>query len=538
MGCNCNSAISRTQCTLGLHTILSGPGLMKMQYIRVEKAGQRGIRGKYPLHLHYVKKCPNCIFKGNAVEFSQQRGIIVHETHLASVVDNVLTDVRGAGLFIEDGNEMYNKLMYNVVICPWSKSSTTKHGCTVPGTDNGQADTTLNQAGVWSLTPINYLIGNRFANSFNGMFYDTGSSRHGQQGAQGLVDTLFTPILRVEGNTLHGHGRFGSYILEYWGKNASVCMPNLDHNGQLLPNTCSGFTRDGLDNGGLHTFSGNVDYDNTFVGGYNVGNLQYQNHISHNNLNNIYWKESNDFADGCAAHITNGDYKDGNMALPDMSAFIIENTVFSGQSQIESAHHCNVGVTGYICMPTYVFSNVQWKSTANTWVSFHYIANKFGGLFVLSPSEAVSNTGSGGFFPAGYQSMVFSSHSYLLKFGNSVCRHSTTMDNAFPGVSGSYLTNKYAGDNGQKGAIFCTKPLRTLKIYTTNLDLNSAYSFNKFGTVSAYTVAYNLSVAVYNSTSGDFVTSFIVPFHQIGSFGSDTSPNKQVTLYEFYRICY
>ena len=530
MGCNCNPAIGRTQCTLGLHTVLSGPGLMRMQYIRVEKAGQRGIRGKYPLHLHYVNKCPDCLFQGNAVEFSQQRGIIVHETHLASVVDNVLNDVRGAGLFIEDGNEMYNKFMYNVVICPWAKSSTTKHGCTVAGTDNGQADTTLNQAGIWSLTPVNYLVGNRFANSFNGMFYDTGSSRNGQQGAKGLVDTLFTPVLRVEGNTLHGHGRFGSYILQYWGKNASVCLPNLDLNGQLLPNTCTGFTSDGLDNGGLHTFSSNVDYSNTFVGGYQVGNLQYQNHVARGNFNNIYWKESNDFVDGCSAHITNSDYQDGNIALPDMAAFIIENTLFTGQSKFESAHHCNVGVTGYICMPMFILSNVQWKSVGDTWVVFHNIANYYGGIFVLPPSEAVNNTGAGGFFPAGYQSMVFGSRDYLLAFGNDTCHRTNNMDNAFPGQPGSYFTSKFSSDSGKQGAIFCTKPLRSLKIYTTGLDLSDAYTYNKNGVISKYTVAFDLKVTVYNNTSGDLITSFVVPFHQIGSHGSDTSPNKQVNM--------
>ena len=534
MGCNCNPSISRTQCTLGLHTLLFGPGLMRMQYIRVEKAGQRGIRGKYPLHLHHVNKCPDCLFKGNAIEFTQQRGIIIHETHLASVVDNVLSDVRGAGIFIEDGNEMYNKIMYNVVICPWAKDSTTKHGCTVPGTDNGQADTTLNQAGVWSLTPINYLIGNRFANSFNGMFYDTGSSRHGQQSAKGLVDTLFTPVLRVEGNTLHGHGRFGSYILSYWGKN---CLPNLDLNGQLL--SCPGFTSDGLDNGGLNTFSSNVDYSNNFVGGYNVGNLQYQNHISHNNLNNIYWKVSNDFTDGCSAHLANGDYQDGNMALPDMAAFIIENTIFSGSAKIEAAHHCNVGVTGYICMPTYIMSNVQWNSGSNTWVSFHVNANQMGGIFVLTPPEALNNAGTGGFFPAGYQSMVFGSRRYLLDFGSSICQHSDQMNNAFPGIPGSVLSSKYSGDSvpTQQGAIFCTKPLRALKIYTTQLDVSTAYTKNGV----SYTAAYDLSVSVYeNKVGGQLISTFVVPFHQIATRGSDTNPNKQVnhdTIKRFVFIC-
>ncbi len=74
------------------------------------------------------------ILRGNAIENSQQRGIVVHGTHLATVEDNVLSDVRGTGIYVQDGNEMYNKIKYNVVICPTPKSDPNYGGCTVPGT--------------------------------------------------------------------------------------------------------------------------------------------------------------------------------------------------------------------------------------------------------------------------------------------------------------------------------------------------------------------------------------------------------------------
>ena len=76
---------------------------------------------------------PESIFKGNAIENSQQRGIIIHDTHLTTVEENVLNDVRGAGIYVQDGNELYNKIKYNVVICPTPKSDPTFGGCTIPG---------------------------------------------------------------------------------------------------------------------------------------------------------------------------------------------------------------------------------------------------------------------------------------------------------------------------------------------------------------------------------------------------------------------
>ena len=132
---NCDSA-GKT-CTHGLHTIgggASASSVHRIQYTRVEKCGQRGTLGRYCLHLHLMARCPQCLLRGNAIEFGHQRGIVVHGTHEAAVTDNVLYDVRGAGLYLEDGNEMANLLLHNVVICPWAREGPLK-GCTVPGTE-------------------------------------------------------------------------------------------------------------------------------------------------------------------------------------------------------------------------------------------------------------------------------------------------------------------------------------------------------------------------------------------------------------------
>lgn len=51
---------------------------------------------------------------------------------------------------------MFNRLLYNVAVCPWPLDGP-KHGCTIPGTDNEQADTSLNQ--VINHPPFKLLIG-------------------------------------------------------------------------------------------------------------------------------------------------------------------------------------------------------------------------------------------------------------------------------------------------------------------------------------------------------------------------------------------
>ncbi len=170
-----------------------------------------GVEGKYCLHFHKLHDCPTCLFKNNAIEGSHQRGIIVHGTHSSTVEDNVLYNVRGAGIYIEDGNEMYNELKYNVVICPFPFLDDALHGCTVPGTSNMISDTSDNQSGIFTRAGTNSLVGNRVSNSFNGMLLKEGSIGRGESYDE--VCESAARLARYEGNTFHGNGRFGTYTL-------------------------------------------------------------------------------------------------------------------------------------------------------------------------------------------------------------------------------------------------------------------------------------------------------------------------------------
>lgn len=56
-------------CTVGLHTLVNGTntpygGTYKLKYTRVEKCGQRGILGRYCIHFHAMRECPDCLIKG------------------------------------------------------------------------------------------------------------------------------------------------------------------------------------------------------------------------------------------------------------------------------------------------------------------------------------------------------------------------------------------------------------------------------------------------------------------------------------------
>eukprot|EP01097_Dermamoeba_algensis_P002778 TRINITY_DN2100_c0_g1_i1.p1 TRINITY_DN2100_c0_g1~~TRINITY_DN2100_c0_g1_i1.p1 ORF type:complete len:1249 (-),score=295.24 TRINITY_DN2100_c0_g1_i1:103-3849(-) len=497
-GCKCDQ--SRSRCTMGLHTVVANSGTLNLQYTRIEKCGQRGVLAKYCVHLHNLNKCPTCVIKGNAIEYSHQRGIVIHGSHMSTVSENVLNDVRGGNIYVEDGNEMNNQILYNVMICPWSLNGD-REGCTIPGTDNEQADTSLNQAGIWALSFTNYMIGNRAANSFNGMLYQA----QGFPIGRGLVDGKLCPdnqlVGHTEGNTFHGHGRFGTYFLvSIYPKKTDR---SIDFNGIVRDRgTCAAFDGDGNDRGVPHTIIGNVDYDNVFVGQYSLGDIQYRNHASLNNLNLIYWKETKNFADGCSSHILDSYYEGSggsNVALPGgHGTFIFENVKFSGWITFESSHHCNIGVTGVLCMPTYVFVNPKWEGiTSNTYVTW---GENHGAMFVLGPGEEANPNGV--IFPVGYCSLINPFWTYLLALDNGqTCHTAETAANNLRQDSRSYAT-KYAG------GILCKKPVRRLEIYTSGQNRGSAR---------------NIKLELWQR--GTRISSVVINYFQIGTDNDRT--NKQ-----------
>ena len=125
---------------------------------------------------------------------------------------------------------------------------------------------------------------------------------------------------------------------------------------------CKPFDSYGNTQGLSSAFVNHVDYGNGFVGHYSGGDLQHYGHQSIDNDSLIYWKETKTFANGCGSHLINGYYKKGTMALPDQATFIIDNVVIGDDTRMEANHHCNVGTTGVLCMPTYILHKVKWEN--------------------------------------------------------------------------------------------------------------------------------------------------------------------------------
>eukprot|EP00934_Nitzschia_sp_Nitz4_P001960 Nitzschia sp. Nitz4//scaffold89_size161592//205//3093//NITZ4_002358-RA/size161592-processed-gene-0.210-mRNA-1//-1//CDS//3329559556//1960//frame0 len=505
MGCQCNSF--RSTCTVGLHTISAYSGVMRVSHTRVEKCGQRGIMGKYCLHFHMVGDCPDCLAEGNAIEFSHQRGITVHGTHRALVKQNVLWNVRGAGVYVEDGNEMHNSIEHNVVVCPFPIDDDVHHGCTLPGTDNASSDSRTNQAGFYLKSSTNALIGNRAANSRNGMFAEAGANG----AASGEVCHQQTLLGRWEGNTFHGHQRFGTYPIKFFPQETDRSVETNGFN--IDRDLCYSFDINGETRGISTAIVNHVDYDNIFVGQYELGDVQYVGHASINNKNLIYWKESKNFENGCSAHISKSYYSDGNLALPDQATVIIEDTMLKDVS-LEANHHCKVGTTGYLCMPQYILHNVEWYHSDPTtpWLYFQEGTTEFGGIFSLSPDYSSDSSP----FPPGYVSLVSEEYKYLLKAPNSIC------------VSSDDLGMGIRYDHG----ILCKRPLRSLKIYSQGMQTASDPPSLKVK------VWFDNPDGVASHSKSKPSAAQWIPYHQVGDDGKTNRQGYSLPVFPLADVSY
>ena len=201
------------------------------------------------------------------------------------------------------------------------------------------------------------------------------------------------------------------------------------------------------------------------------------------------------------------------MAFPDVGTFIIEESSFGDGVTFEPNHHCNVGTTGFLCMPQYVLHRVDWGNRRGNskWVTFqstnfqnHNANQSHGGIFTLSPPDATlvmnGKIIEKSFFPPGFVSLVSSKFNYLLSTPNNVC------------VQSSDLGKGLQYDDG----ILCRVPLRALKIYTKDLLSGNAPSL----TVDVY---YSQGgVTSQTGVSPDISTA--IPFHQVGK---DNQSRKQ-----------
>jgi len=459
----------------GLHTIMTGTGYIDMRYTRVEYCGQRDVMGRYCLHFHLLKKCPQCVFEGNSVVDSAQVGITIHGTHNSLVSNNVVWNARAVGIYTEDGNEMNNLIKQNVVICTWWQT------CSVNWITNVGL-----HAGIFLIGMTNDLIENRVAGHENCIWTPGGARGAGHGQAMGKVCPMYTPFGEIRGNVNHDCQRFGLYLDSQFPRNIQR-----DEDGYVTDHaSCQKFTADGSDNGlqPPNVIKDEFDWHNMFVGQYNLGDIQFVNYTSANNAHALYWKSSKNFADGRLWHIKDSlilnDPNDPIGRLQFLGpggphVFGIQNTVFAGGPTVDgilcAGQHCGLGIAGGPCVSQYLLEGVDFSEVlpGSQLIKF--------GIHSTAPGEVLPIFVSKDDSLGGYRSMV-SSHL-----------------NGFGSVSGcSELGSEWSSGYG------CSSPIRRLNVWGPDVGdlMLSGPGYEVSANDASPALGMNAGKMIYESLNG------------------------------------
>ena len=87
-----------------------------LSYVEVTHAGQAFRLGRYPVHFHLNGDMSKSYVRGCAIHHTFNRAINIHGTHRTLVEHNVVYNIMGGAIFLEDGIETENIFQYNLAV--------------------------------------------------------------------------------------------------------------------------------------------------------------------------------------------------------------------------------------------------------------------------------------------------------------------------------------------------------------------------------------------------------------------------------------
>lgn len=98
----------------GGHVMVMATAKAYVDGVQFSRLGQLGVMGRYPFHWHWAGNVRGQFIKNSSIHHSYQRCVTIHGTHEALVENNVCYNHFGHGFFLENGNEINNKIIGNL----------------------------------------------------------------------------------------------------------------------------------------------------------------------------------------------------------------------------------------------------------------------------------------------------------------------------------------------------------------------------------------------------------------------------------------
>ena len=100
----------------GGHLMIMGGATAHIDAVEFNRMGQQKILGRYPVHWHHAGNVEGQYLRNSSIRNSPSRCVALHNTHRVDVRNNLCYNVAGHAMFMENGNEIENTLVGNLVV--------------------------------------------------------------------------------------------------------------------------------------------------------------------------------------------------------------------------------------------------------------------------------------------------------------------------------------------------------------------------------------------------------------------------------------
>ena len=173
-----------------------------IEHIEITYAGQAFRLGRYPIHFHINGDMNGSYVRGCGIHHTFNRAVNIHHTDNILVENNVVYDVMGGAIFLEDSIEVGNIFQYNLAIFVRSSSSLLNDDIT--------------PAGFWITHPDNIVRHNHVAGGTHfGFWYRMLEHPQGPSFTEDIWPQN-VPLGEFYNNTVHSVGWYGLWVFEFY----------------------------------------------------------------------------------------------------------------------------------------------------------------------------------------------------------------------------------------------------------------------------------------------------------------------------------
>jgi cell surface hyaluronidase len=184
----------------GGHMMIMRGSSAKIGSIELNRMGQKGLIGRYPMHWHLVGAAPGQYLTGSSIHNAYNRFFSIHGTSQLQILRNIGYETIGHGFYLEDGIEENNTLAGNL-------------GLSVHNATDGKPTPSDRDASVFWISNPKNIIRNNVAGGSEHTGFWLGFPEH----PIGLssTDTVWprrTPLLEFNANLSHSNSGRGLYV--------------------------------------------------------------------------------------------------------------------------------------------------------------------------------------------------------------------------------------------------------------------------------------------------------------------------------------